>query len=71
MTERLIDWLTARTLLLGSVMVVILFLFIGAEQDPDFWWHLRIGRWMVENGHLPTTDIFTYTVPAHVWTDHE
>jgi len=71
LTERLIDWLTARTLLLGSVMVVILFLFIGAEQDPDFWWHLRIGRWMVENGRLPSTDIFTYTVQTHVWTDHE
>jgi hypothetical protein len=71
LTGRLVDWLTARTLLLGSVMVVILFLFIGAEQDPDFWWHLRIGQWMVDNGKLPATDIFTYTVPTHTWTDHE
>ncbi len=71
LTERLIEWLTARTLLLGGVMIVILFLFIGSEQDPDFWWHLRIGRWMVENGTLPSTDIFTYTVRSHVWTDHE
>jgi len=67
LTERL----NARTLLLGGVMIVTLFLFISAEQDPDFWWHLRIGRWMVENGRLPSTDIFTFTVPAHVWTDHE
>jgi hypothetical protein len=40
-------------------------------QDPDFWWHIRIGRWMVENGRLPSTDIFTFTVPGHAWTDHE
>ena len=26
---------------------------------------------MVENHRLPSTDIFTYTVPDHVWTDHE
>jgi len=26
---------------------------------------------MVENGRLPSTDIFTYTVPSHIWTDHE
>ena len=26
---------------------------------------------MVENGRLPSTDIFTFTVPDHVWTDHE
>ena len=67
MTERL----SARTLLLGGVMIVILALFIGGIQDPDFWWHLRIGRWMVENGKLPSHDLFTFTIPNHVWTDHE
>lgn len=68
---RLTERLGARTLLLGGVLIVILALFISGEQDPDFWWHLRIGRWMVENGRLPSTDIFTFTVPTHVWTDHE
>ena len=52
-------------------MIVTLSLYISSVQDPDFWWHLRIGRWMVENGRLPSTDIFTFTVPNHVWTDHE
>ena len=68
---RLTERLGARTLLLGGVMLVILVLFIGFEQDPDFWWHLRVGRWMVENGRLPAQDLFTYTVSSHVWTDHE
>jgi hypothetical protein len=68
---RLTERLGARTLLLGSVTMLILWLFVDAEQDPDFWWHLRIGRWMVDHGRLPSTDIFTHTVPNHVWTDHE
>jgi hypothetical protein len=68
---RLTERLSARTLLLGGVMIVTLSLFIASEQDPDFWWHIRIGRWMVDNGRLPSTDIFTFTVPTHVWTDHE
>ncbi len=68
---RLTERLSAKTLLLGSVMIVILSLFTAGEQDPDFWWHIRIGRWMVDNGRLPSTDIFTFTVPTHVWTDHE
>src|SRR5205807_2536105 len=38
---------------------------------PDFWWHLRVGRWMAEHGRLPSQDLFTFTVPTHVWTDHE
>lgn len=69
--SRLTELLSARTLLLGGVMIVILSLFIGGEQDPDFWWHLRIGQWMAANGQLPAHDIFTFTVPNHVWTDHE
>ncbi len=68
---RLTERLSARTLLLGGVLIVILSLFVSGEQDPDFWWHIRIGQWMVANNRLPSTDIFTYTVPTHVWTDHE
>ena len=51
--------------------MVVTSLFTTAEQDPDFWWHIRIGEWMVQNGRLPSTDIFTYTVSNHAWTDHE
>ena len=68
---RLSERLSARTLLIGGVLIVVLALFIAPEQDPDFWWHLRIGQWMVDNGRLPSTDIFTFTVASHVWTDHE
>jgi hypothetical protein len=46
-------------------------LFMEGVQDPDVWWHLRVGRWMVENGKLPSVDLFTHTVPTHLWTDHE
>jgi hypothetical protein len=52
-------------------MLAVLMLFMEGIQDPDFWWHLRIGRWMVANGALPSHDLFTFTVPDHVWTDHE
>ncbi len=67
----LASWLGTRTLLLGGVFIVITSLFTTAEQDPDFWWHIRIGEWMAQNGRLPSTDIFTYTVSNHAWTDHE
>jgi hypothetical protein len=68
---RLTEWLGAKTLLIGGVMLAVLMVFIEGFQDPDFWWHLRVGRWIVENGKLPSHDLFTFTVPDHVWTDHE
>jgi hypothetical protein len=27
--------------------------------DPDIWWHLQTGRWMVVHGQLPDTDPFS------------
>ncbi len=27
--------------------------------DPDIWWHLRTGQWIVEHGAVPTTDPFS------------
>jgi hypothetical protein len=52
-------------------MIAILAILVAPVQDPDFWWHLRIGEWMLQSRALPSHDIFTYTATAHTWTDHE
>jgi hypothetical protein len=28
--------------------------------DPDFWWHLATGKWIVEHGRLPDQDPFSF-----------
>jgi len=28
--------------------------------DPDFWWHLATGKWIVEHGRLPEHDPFSF-----------
>lgn len=60
-----------RVLLLGSISIASLAALIRPEVDPDFWWHVRVGRWMVEHRRLPGHDLFTYTVAGHRWVDHE
>ncbi|MCH7686931.1 MAG: hypothetical protein IH899_09660, partial [Planctomycetes bacterium] len=35
----------------------------------DIWWHLRTGQWIVENGWVPVTDLYTYKDPNQPWTD--
>lgn len=38
--------------------------FFSGIWDPDFFWHLATGRWIVENGALPGNDPFgVYTGP--------
>lgn len=38
--------------------------------DPDFWWHLRTGRRIAEQG-IPTVDPYSFTVPGRPWITHE
>ena len=32
-------------------------------SDPDFFWHLKTGEWIWQQGSLPTFDTFTFTGP--------
>ena len=42
----------------------------GRFNDPDTWWHLKIGEQIWETGTLPTTDEFSYTTDNHEWLPH-
>lgn len=39
--------------------------------DPDLWWHLRTGQWIVETGHIPHVDPFSFTRTGQPWVAHE
>jgi len=59
-----------------SAFAAILFLGLLAMTarnavDPDLWWHLRTGQWIVETGHVPHSDPFSFTRAGHAWVSHE
>ena len=35
--------------------------------DPDVWWHLRVGQWVVEHGTVPDMDPFTQLGASTPW----
>ncbi|WP_207709040.1 hypothetical protein [Heliomicrobium undosum] len=39
--------------------------------DPDFFWHLQAGRWILGNGQIPRTDPFSFTMNGQPWIAHE
>ncbi len=48
-----------------------LFLLAGLKSlDPDFGWHLTMGRYILAHG-IPRTDPFSYTMPSFPFVDHE
>src|SRR5438552_2688756 len=39
--------------------------------DPDLWWHLRTGQWIVETRSVPHADPFSFTRAGSAWISHE
>jgi hypothetical protein len=42
-----------------SIPIVISMSLTTNKFDPDGWWHLRTGQWIVENRAVPVTDTFS------------
>lgn len=53
-------YVSTAMLLLAAVWIHL----TGPVKDPDSFWHLATGRWIVEEGRLPETDPFTFSQAA-------
>jgi hypothetical protein len=42
---------------------------LGMKQlrEPDVWWQLLAGRWMLEHHQVTHSDVFSYTMAGHPW----
>lgn len=57
--------------LFSSLFAVMLLAFaMRGVADPDMWWHLRTGQWIIEEG-FPKTDPFSLTKFGEPWVAHE
>jgi hypothetical protein len=56
----------ALLLALGSVLIPR-----GVFNDPDTYWHIAAGGWMIDHARVLRQDIFSYTVPGKPWASHE
>ncbi len=63
-------------LTIRQVFFIILFLSLFLMTlrpiaDPDFWWHLRTGQFIVQTHSIPHSDPFSYTKAGGPWITHE
>lgn len=44
---------------------------LGMKQlrDPDIWWQLVNGKWMLDNGSISNVDAFSYTAAGKSWVN--
>ncbi len=67
------DWLhlTPRRLLAAVLFVGLFVMAAQPVTDPDLWWHLRTGQWIVDHRAVPHTDPFSFTKFGEHWVAHE
>jgi len=57
---------------IASLFVVLAVLTVRSRfDDPDMWWHLRVGQLIWTTHTIPTTDLFSFTAIHHTWIPHE
>lgn len=62
----LLPWLLLGALF--AVPIVVTLRPVAAPVlDPDIWWHLRTGEWVVEHRTVPDTDPFSQLGPERRW----
>ena len=55
---------------LGAVMLAIGFMakvLAPHFEDPDFYWHIKTGEYLLSTWPLPGADVFTYTHTGNPW----
>ena len=62
--------MTPRRLFVSLFAIALFSMGVRPTLDPDMWWHLRTGDFILANG-LPRHDVFSFTVPDHRWITHE
>jgi hypothetical protein len=55
----------------GIVFLGLLAMTARHALDPDLWWHLRTGQWILDTGHIPRVDPFSFTREGTAWISHE
>ncbi len=48
-------------------MVFLLAMLFPRFEDPDFYWHIKMGEYIVSAWPFPRQDIFAYTSYVHQW----
>lgn len=59
-----------------SLIIVVPVLAVGLtlileNVDPDYWWHLATGQWILAHQRAPFSDPFSWTHAGQQWVAHE
>ncbi len=70
--HRVLVWLSdPRQALLAAVLILTGAVGLDALSDPDVWWHIRLGDWIIAHHQIPAGELFAYTAFGNPLVAHE
>ncbi|HVY58558.1 MAG TPA: hypothetical protein VHA77_11970 [Xanthobacteraceae bacterium] len=58
-------------LVAAGIYLLLLALAPRLLNDADTYWHIAVGRWILEHRTFPHVDVFSYTMPGTPWIAKE
>jgi len=66
-----VRWLDLPHFFTIAIFLTMLIAAVQPVTDPDFWWHITTGNWILSHHTVPHQDLYTFTVNDHRWITHE
>ncbi len=65
-SQAMLPWLMA-----AGIYLLLMVLGQRLLADPDTYWHIALGRWILQHRTVPTTDPFSWTMRGEHWVAFE
>ena len=70
--NRVLAWLSEpRRAVLAAVLILTGAVGLDSLSDPDIWWHIRLGDWIIAHHQIPAGELFAYTAFGNPLVAHE
>src|SRR4051812_4434909 len=70
-SAKVVDVRLAAPAMAGLLIYAVVAFAPQVLNDPDTYWHLAAGRWMLDHRQILTSDVFSYTYAGKPWHAHE
>jgi hypothetical protein len=50
------------------LIALAILIVLRPQGDPDYWWHVRVGDWILANGATPHTELLSWLSGGGSWT---
>ncbi|HTQ54629.1 MAG TPA: hypothetical protein VMI94_09235 [Bryobacteraceae bacterium] len=68
----LLRWLFSFPAFLATALMGLTVITVRERlNDPDLWWHLKLGEIIWRTRSIPRADFLSYTTHGHAWIAHE